>query len=125
MTNSYIALSRKDVSAGVERKGNLDYLSWAYAWNALCEEHPDANFYFAADGTPQLYDFQYCGKACPAKDVAYCLCCGSSAWDDADALARGYHRDLASALAARGEEPPALDAFLLSLIHISEPTRPY
>ena len=45
----------------------------------------DANFYFAADGTPQLYDFQYCGKACPAKDVAYCLCCGSSAWDDADA----------------------------------------
>jgi hypothetical protein len=47
MTNSYIALSRKDVSAGVERKGNLDYLSWAYAWNALCEEHPDANFYFA------------------------------------------------------------------------------
>ena len=47
MANSYIALSRKDVSGGVERKGNLDYLSWAYAWNALCEEHPDANFYFA------------------------------------------------------------------------------
>lgn len=46
MTNSYIALSRKDVSAGVERKGNLDYLSWAYAWNALCEEHPDSDFYF-------------------------------------------------------------------------------
>ena len=35
------------MSGGVERKGNLDYLSWAYAWNALCEEHPDANFYFA------------------------------------------------------------------------------
>lgn len=51
MTNSYIALSRKDVSAGVERKGNLDYLSWAYAWNALCEEHPDANFYFAEPAT--------------------------------------------------------------------------
>ena len=46
MTNSYIALSRKDVSAGIERKGNLDYLSWAYAWNALCEEHPDSDFYF-------------------------------------------------------------------------------
>ena len=45
MANSYIALSRKDVSNGVERKGNLDYLSWAFAWNALCEEHPDANFY--------------------------------------------------------------------------------
>ena len=51
MANSYIALSRKDVSAGVERKGNLDYLSWAYAWNALCEEHPDANFYFAEPNT--------------------------------------------------------------------------
>ena len=46
--NRYIELSRKDVSAGIERKGNnLDYLSWAYCWNALCEEHPDANFYFA------------------------------------------------------------------------------
>ena len=52
MENSYIALSRKDVSAGVERKGNLDYLSWAYAWNALCEEHPEANFYFR--GTDDL-----------------------------------------------------------------------
>ena len=51
MANSYIALSRKDVTGGVERKGNLDYLSWAYAWNALCEEHPDANFYFAEPAT--------------------------------------------------------------------------
>ena len=51
MSNSYIALSRKDVTGGVERKGNLDYLSWAYAWNALCEEHPDANFYFAEPAT--------------------------------------------------------------------------
>ena len=44
--SQYIKLSRKDVSAGIERKGNLDYLSWAYAWNALCEEHPDTEFYF-------------------------------------------------------------------------------
>ena len=51
MANSYIALSRKDVSNGIERKGNLDYLSWAFAWNALCEEHPDANFYFAEPTT--------------------------------------------------------------------------
>ena len=36
--SQYMRLSRKDVSAGIERKGNLDYLSWAYAWNALCEE---------------------------------------------------------------------------------------
>lgn len=75
----------------------------------------DANFYFSADGTPQLYDFQYCGKACPAKDVAYCLCCGSSAWDEADALARGYHRDLSAALASRGVAPPPVDEFLETL----------
>jgi hypothetical protein len=44
--NRYIALSRKDVSKGVERKGNLDYLSWAYAWNALVEEYPDTTYYY-------------------------------------------------------------------------------
>ena len=44
--NRPIALSRKDVSKGVERKGNLDYLSWAYAWNALVEEYPDSTYYF-------------------------------------------------------------------------------
>jgi len=49
--NRYIKLSRKDVSAGIELKGGLSYLSWAYAWNALCEEYPDANFYFAEPTT--------------------------------------------------------------------------
>ena len=44
--NRYIALSRKDVSKGIERKGNLDYVSWAFAWNALAEEYPDSTFYF-------------------------------------------------------------------------------
>ena len=44
--NRYIKLSRKDVSKGIERKGNLDYLSWAFAWNALVEEHPDSTYYF-------------------------------------------------------------------------------
>ena len=44
--NRYIALSRKDVSNGIERKGNLDYLSWAFAWNALAEEYPDSTFFF-------------------------------------------------------------------------------
>ena len=44
--NRYIALSRKDVSNGIERKGNLDYLSWAFAWNALVEEYPDSTYYF-------------------------------------------------------------------------------
>ena len=38
-----------------------------------------------------------------------------AAWDEADELARGYHRDLSEALSSRGEEPPALDAFLETL----------
>ena len=49
--NRYVALSRKDVSNGVERKGNLDYLSWAYAWNALVEEYPDSTYYFGEPST--------------------------------------------------------------------------
>lgn len=44
--NRYIKLSRKDVSAGVEQKGGLSYISWAYAWNALAEEYPDSTYYF-------------------------------------------------------------------------------
>ena len=47
MTNTFVKLSRKDVSAGVEKKGGLSYLSWSYCWAQLCEEYPDANFYFA------------------------------------------------------------------------------
>ena len=75
MSNSYIALSRKDVTAGVERKGNLDYLSWAYAWNALCEEHPDANFYFAEpatypDGSVMVKAVVTVGEKDPRDDAA-------------------------------------------------------
>jgi hypothetical protein len=44
--NRYIKLSRKDVSAGIEQKGALSYISWAYAWNALAEEYPDSTYYF-------------------------------------------------------------------------------
>jgi len=39
-------LSRIDVSHGIERKGNLDYLSWAVAWSALMDEFPDSTYYF-------------------------------------------------------------------------------
>ena len=47
MTNTFVKLSRKDVSAGVEKKGGLSYLSWSYCWSQLCEDFPDSNFYFA------------------------------------------------------------------------------
>ena len=44
--NRYIRLSRKDVSEGIELKGGLSYLSWAYAFNALFEEYPDATYFY-------------------------------------------------------------------------------
>ena len=44
--NRYIKLSRQDVSAGVEQKGGLSYLSWAYCWNLVSEHDPEANFYY-------------------------------------------------------------------------------
>lgn len=53
--NRFVRLSRKDVAAGVEKKGNLDYLSWAYAWNLLCEDYPDASYYF---GEPSWFPDQ-------------------------------------------------------------------
>ena len=56
MTSKWKKLSRIDVSHGVERKGNLDYLSWAVAWSALMDEFPDSTYYFGepitlSDGT--------------------------------------------------------------------------
>ena len=44
--NKWKKLSRIDVSAGVEKKGQLDYLSWAYAWKELMDNYPDSNFEF-------------------------------------------------------------------------------
>ena len=49
--NRYIKLSRKDVSAGIEQKGGLAYLSWAYAFNALFEEYPNSTYYFTEPTT--------------------------------------------------------------------------
>lgn len=49
--NRYIKLSRKDVSAGIEQKGGLSYLSWAYAFNALFEEYPNSTYYFTEPTT--------------------------------------------------------------------------
>lgn len=37
-------LSAVDVSRHVEKKGNLSYLSWAWAWGTLMEHYPEAEF---------------------------------------------------------------------------------
>ena len=57
-----------------------------------------ANMLFAKDGEPLLYDFQYVGKACCAKDLAYCLCCASDAPDDDADLVAHYHGELCKAV---------------------------
>ena len=49
--NRYIKLSRKDVSAGIEQKGGLSYLSWAFAFNELFEEYPNSTYYFTEPTT--------------------------------------------------------------------------
>lgn len=40
--NNYTTLSTLPIREKVERKGNLDYLSWANAWHMLKTIHPDA-----------------------------------------------------------------------------------
>lgn len=47
-------LSKIDLSSQTEKKMNLTYLSWAWAWGVLMENYPEAtyNFYQADDGTP-------------------------------------------------------------------------
>ena len=51
-------LSKVDVSNHIERKGNLDYLSWAFAYSTLCEHFPNNSYSFTEieykDGTMML-----------------------------------------------------------------------
>lgn len=51
-------LSQIDVSNHVEKKGNLSYLSWAWAWGVLMKHYPDTNYEFEMekfdDGTVEV-----------------------------------------------------------------------
>jgi hypothetical protein len=44
MSNVWTTLSAIDVSKHIEKKGNLSYLSWAYAWGTLMTHYPDASY---------------------------------------------------------------------------------
>jgi len=44
MNNVWNTLSSIDVSKHIEKKGNLSYLSWAYAWGTLMAHYPDASY---------------------------------------------------------------------------------
>jgi len=54
----WTTLSAIDVSEHVERKVNLSYLSWAWAWGVLMEHYPDTSYSFEDrkfdDGTMEV-----------------------------------------------------------------------
>lgn len=43
-TNYFEELSAINVNDKTEKKGNLTYLSWAWAWGELKKKHPDATY---------------------------------------------------------------------------------
>ena len=52
MSNYFEELNKIDVSEKIEKKNNLSYLSWAWAWGELKKRHPTASYtvYENADG---------------------------------------------------------------------------
>ena len=61
-------LSKIDVSEHTEKKGNLTYISWAWAWGTLKEHYPHASFRKCFFGDlPYTMDDQ----RCLAKAIAY------------------------------------------------------
>lgn len=65
-TNSVFAtLNAINCNGKVEKKGNLSYLSWAWAWQIVKSHYPDAGYtiYEDANGIPYFTD----GKTCWVK----------------------------------------------------------
>lgn len=46
MSSVWTTLSAIDVSKHIEKKGNLSYLSWAYAWGTLMKYYPEATYFY-------------------------------------------------------------------------------
>lgn len=65
MENYFIKLNSIDVNAHTEKKNNLTYLSWAWAWQEIKKAHPDAVYtiYENKDGWNYFTD----GKTCWVK----------------------------------------------------------
>lgn len=60
--NYFLELYNEDVSEFVERKNNLLYVSWAYAWKGIKEKHPTATYtiYENPDGWNYFTDGRTC-----------------------------------------------------------------
>ena len=63
--NYFTVLNGVDVSAKVEKKNGMSYLSWAYAWGELKKRHPTATYtiYENKDG----WNYHTDGKTCWVK----------------------------------------------------------
>lgn len=60
--NYFVELYEEDVSAYVEKKNGLNYVSWAYAWHGIKEKHPTAFYtiYENKDGWNYFTDGRTC-----------------------------------------------------------------
>ena len=56
-TSVWANLSALDVSQHIEKKGNLSYLSWAWAWGELMGIYPESTYEFKE---PYLYENKSC-----------------------------------------------------------------
>lgn len=56
--NSFEALNTKNINGHTEKKGNLTYLSWAWAWAEVKKLYPNATYEIKKfnGGFPYLYD---------------------------------------------------------------------
>ena len=57
MDDKFLELYKIDVSGKTEKKGNLTYLSWCWAWAEFKKVYPDANYEVKKfDGIPYVHD---------------------------------------------------------------------
>lgn len=59
--------------------------------------------------TVAMYDFQYCGKAPPTKDLAYFLCVAAGDIDDVDYYLEYYHERLSERLSESDHRPTLME----------------
>ena len=86
-----------------------------------CIVHGDLksdNMMFTQGGGVSMCDFQYAGRACPMKDIAYLLCCAASegcSRATSEKYLAMYHSHLSDSLAARAEATPQLEQLRAAL----------
>lgn len=65
MDNYFVRLNRINVNEHTEKKGNLTYLSWAWAWEKVKEIYPESTYTVYEDKNGMFYHTD--GKTCWVK----------------------------------------------------------